>query len=207
MRALDIVERAATICYRRYMSDDVRKLIVEFAKTLDGVGVSEHRSRYAELVAPGETPARVADMMRNSGCGLVARGLWRAAGIRHPRLDPPYKIGLAIADAVAIAHQADAIRSPRHVPAPGDAVLVGSGRLEHIYTVLRVYAQDWPTDGTTWLQALDGGQRDARGAQVCRVLDHDIAGDPPRDGARLVRCVIDFGAVARRFGGSEAGQL
>lgn len=187
---------------------DARQRLESLARSLDGIGAASDRARYLRLVAPGEPPGVADAMMRMSGCALVVRGLWREAGIRHSLLDSRYRVGMAVSDIMQIAHESSAIRSQDTTPQPGDVVLVG-GREEgpeHVYTVLRVIAQDWPAPQSTWLEALDGGQRDEAGAQICRVREHEIMGDPPRDGARPVRRVVDFDAVWRRFGRAMSTQ-
>lgn len=186
------------------MIADARRRLVDLARSLDGVGARSGRDFYLDMIASGETQIRSAGMARMSGCALVVRGLWRTAGVRHRVLERPYRTGMAVADLMTIAHEAGAIRPPEMRPAPADVVLVGAPDREHVYTVLRVLAEGWPTPGATWLEALDGGQRDERRAQACRVIEHEIGGAPPHDAGRPVRCVVDFGTVWARFGLSPA---
>ncbi len=145
---------------------DIRSQLVALARSYAGVSVSTDRDRYVALVASGETASMAAYMAqpKTSGCALVVRGLWRLAGLAHPRLAPPYKPGLAVADVVSIARQHGAWVTDLSLrPSPGDVVLVGGdprldGGVEHVFTVL-------VCNGDA-LVSVDGGQRDAKGNQA-----------------------------------------
>jgi hypothetical protein len=137
---------------------------VAMALAYQGVSVSTHRAEYIGLVGPGESPSMQRYMCdpRTSGCALVVRGIWRAAGVQHPILALPYKIGMAVADVVSIARAHDAWHwGAERRPEPGDVVLVGGGQdgggAEHVYTVVDVAGDS--------ITSIDGGQRDGRGQQ------------------------------------------
>lgn len=142
-----------------------RAEFVFLARSFDGCSVTTARERYLDLVGRDETrPMR--DYMalpKTSGCALTVRGLWLLAGLKHKRLEPPYKFGMAVADVVAIAKSfgawVEAFGDRR--PGPGDVVLVGDnsgpGAWEHVFVVVEC-------DGDK-LRSIDGGQVDAKGNQ------------------------------------------
>jgi len=146
------------------------------------------RAAYLDLVAPGETPARAAEMATMSGCALTARAVLRRF-IAHPLLAAPYRTGQAMADLVRIASEADALRSALW-PMAGDVVIVGGGAdgggTEHTWIALE----------DSW--GIDGGQRDGAGFQRIARKGHTIAGG--RDGGRMIRYVLDVDAILRALG-------
>lgn len=188
--------------------------VVDLARSYAGCSVSTDRARYIALVGPDES-AQVQNYMADphtSGCALVVRGLWRLAGLRHPRLAPPYHVGAAVADVVAIARELGAwVPMPSVLmPAPGDVVLVGGGAdaggVEHVYTVVDVQP-------SRFITSIDGGQRDAHGQEAIyerhrtwtpdahgAVWDHVIVGSDPGAGSRrkvqgFVRAAVLFGVA------------
>lgn len=191
-----------------------RHEIVAFAAMLPGLGANpgdpESRARYLELVAPGESESRAAEMATMSGCALVCRGIWRAF-IAHPILEAPYITGRAMADLVTIAREAGALHPwPSRIPEAGDVIIVGGGAdgggPEHAWLALTV---DVDEDAASLAASgIDGGQRDAAGFQVVKEREHvmgqgrDRAHDDgaPGGAARRVRYVIDVEAVLERFG-------
>ena len=165
------------------------------------VGTTAPAIEYLDLIAPGETDARRAEMAKMSGCALVVRGLWRLAGVGHPRLDRPYVTGKAVEDVVSIAREADALRAVL-VPEPGDVVhVVGS---EHVYVAVAV--EPGP-NGSSAVESVDGGQRTAGGLQTIRKYRRKIvAGRDMRldDRGRIVvsrqiATVIDCAKVLSTF--------
>lgn len=179
-----------------------REKLVELARNFSEIGNKPPAlERYRSLVAGIETPARASELGRMSGCALVARGLWRQIGVRHPILLAPYRTGRAVADLVEIAQDSYALTKVRNELPPlsgGDVVIVGEP--EHVWTVLDAAAMDYTEMGTHLIRGLDGGQKDAHGNQCIFIKTHEISGTPPRDGGRVVRYVIDFEAVWRRWG-------
>lgn len=122
--------------------------LVKIARSYAPCSIMKERVRYLELIAPIESPAMRNAMLGMSGCGLVARGFWRLAGVQHKRLSSPYVIGNAVADIVAIAHDFNAWVPCRpdllQLPVPGDVVLIGGNGhgWEHILTVVNVHTTD-----------------------------------------------------------------
>ncbi len=182
--------------------------ITSFALSLSGLSADPaapfSRRVYLDTIAPGETPARAAEMARMSGRALTCRSVLRRF-IAHHLLDGPYRTGRAVTDLFVIATQADAIEFVLRDPLPGDMLIVGGsaelGGPEHAWTALSVVANPYP-DGGLLLDGLDGGQRDAGGHQCIVQRDHEL-----RDGwditatyRRRVRYVIDTMAIVARFG-------
>jgi len=185
-----------------------RSTVVAFAAALDGISANpanpEARAHYLDTIAPGETPARAAEMACMSGCALIARAVLRAF-CDHPLLAAPYVTGRAVADVAAIARDAGALHPPGRALEPGDVVIVGGGAdgggPEHVWLALCLRG-DGAWDG------LDGGQRDAAGHQAVKVRVHHVEGGYDRahdDGAgggvrRKVRAVVDVERVVAAFG-------
>lgn len=123
----------------------------------------ESREHYLNLIAPGETEAMQKSMLEMSGCGLTVAGLWRNAGIKHYKLDPPYIIGTGVSRLVTLAHkvpEAWVNFAEDKLPSLGDMVLVGdngAGGVEHVYTVTAI-----SSDAELVLESVDGGQRTDR---------------------------------------------
>lgn len=190
-----------------------REDIVAVARGLAGLSADPAdeltRRVYLDTIAPGETPARAAEMALMSGCALTCRAILRRF-IEHPILEAPYRDRQAVSDLVRIAHQAAALfwLARPWEARPGDMLIVGGtyagdGGPEHAWTVLSVVANPYP-DGGLLLDGLDGGQRtEDAGRHQCIVRrDHEI-----RDGwditatyRRRVRYVIDAMAIVARFG-------
>ncbi len=186
-----------------------REDIVTHARTIAGLSADPAdeltRRVYLDTIAPGETPARAAEMALMSGCALTCRAILRRF-IVHPILDAPYRDRRAVSDLVEIAMAANAQRQAWSLPEPGDMLIVGGdghGGPEHAWTALSVVANPYP-DGGLLLDGLDGGQRteDAGRHQWIVQRDHEL-----RDGwditatyRRRVRYVIDVMAIVGRFG-------
>ncbi|MGK4002702.1 hypothetical protein WMF31_08765 [Sorangium sp. So ce1036] len=198
---------SARIAAGRSQEIPARRRCIEFARSLDGLGVTSNQDGYLDLIAAGEERQRALEMGAMSGCALVVRGMWRRLGVHHPILRAPYRTGRAVADLVEIAAASHALVEVRErLPAlhEGDVVIVGGGPEyggpEHVWTALDVTAQGYPDETTALIRGLDGGQRDEHGRQAIRVVQHEISGVPPRDSGRRVRWVIDFGVVWCRWG-------
>lgn len=112
---------------------------------------------YLDLVGPFEPPDIAAAMREQWGCALVMRGLFRLAGVYHPRLSPPYRIGQAMADVVRVGYaqadmgprpwtQATRTTTPADVPM-GAVVIIGQGSSTHVLCVVDVSpdADRWTT--------------------------------------------------------------
>lgn len=184
--------------------------VVAFSKSLAGLSADPAdeltRRVYLDTIAPGETPARRAEMARMSGCALTCRAVLRQF-IEHPILERPYRDQQAATDLVMIAAPAFAIYNAAEGTEPGDMLIVGGGPdgggAEHAWTTLSCVADPgYETTPGYLLDGLDGGQHDAGGHECIATRDHEL-----RDGwditatyRRRVRYVIDVMAIVRRFG-------
>ncbi len=176
---------------------------VRFARDLIGLSANPadpvSRARYLEVIAPGETPARAEEMALMSGCGLVARAVLRAAGVRHPRLERPYVTTKAFEDIETIAHEAGGLLAGAAALEGGDLVIVAEPA--HVFTVIEV--TDYAYDDALDVVSVDGGVPDDHGHQGIvrrtRALrgGYDVLHGGP---TRRVLWRIDLGAVLRRFG-------
>lgn len=155
---------------------------VERAQAVVGLGAHD-LPPYLDLIAPNavdranERTCR--DLASMSGCALVVRGLWVRGGIRAPKLIAPYKVGRAVADVVAVATEAGALRAPVEPLRPGCVVVVGGP--EHVLTVTSI-------QGST-VVSVDGGQRDEQGRQVIRERRRELQGTTL--GGRPILHVVD----------------
>lgn len=199
-----------------YAEEVIRRNAVAWARSC--AGVSAHPAgptwgRYVELVAPGETPRRQAEMARESSCGLfLGRGYLRAVLATVPApLAGAYVDGRALADLRAAAAAAAAVRPPTHRPAPGDIVhlAAGPGGCEHVYLV--VGAEPLPDElGGLGVDSIDGGQRLGAYEAVLarqRVLVTEGAGveDQEIGGAtRSVCAVYDLATLVAAYGAAPA---
>ncbi len=189
-----------------------REDICNHARTLAGLSADPAnaltRRVYLDTIAPGETPARAAEMALMSGCALTCRAILRRF-IVHPILEAPYRDRQAMSDLVSIGNNAGAAYWAGRAEwvKPGDMLIVGGGEdgggPEHAWTALSCVANPYP-DGGLLLDGLDGGQRteDAGRHQCIVQRDHEL-----RDGwditatyRRRVRYVIDVMAIVGRFG-------
>ena len=167
-----------------YAADEqaIRYGHVERALAVVGLGAAD-RAPYLDLIAPCPSDRADVTICRDlasmSGCALTVRGLWVRAGIKASRLLEPYRVGRAVADVVAVADAAGALRPPSHEPRPGDVVIIGNP--EHVLTVVSVRG---PT-----IVSVDGGQRDSLGKQTITRKDRLLQG--AYLGGRPILHVID----------------
>lgn len=187
------------------MSDSpIRERMFELANAAVGLGAARsNRADYLDLIAPGETAAVASSLAKASGCGLVVRGLWGRLGLDDPRLRAPYVVGSVISTIVAMAHEAAAWRPASQLayniatPDVGDVVVFEAP--EHVCTVVRV-VPGTPVIADDSLWSVDGGQRDAGGAEVVltrqRVL---VRGPNPSAGARPILGWVDLDQLAAKF--------
>lgn len=188
----------------------IRDDVVDFARTLVNLGANpanaEARARYLELIAPGETAARAAELAECSGCELTGRGIWRRF-ILHKILENRYRDRQAGADLLAIARQAKAATTGlSRWPDRGDVVIVGGGAdgggPEHAWTCLSVeVGSSERADPLEKHEALDGGQRDAAGKQLILVRHHELHRGFDRTATynRRVRWVLDVEKIVSAF--------
>jgi hypothetical protein len=186
--------------------------VIAYARSLDGLSADydcpKTRASYLALIAPGETPARAAEMAKMSGCALTMRGVLRQF-ISHPILEAPYVDQHAMSDLLAIATQAGAAYTSRRDIERGDIVIVGGGSdgggPEHTWMALSVDDCDPYADGEPCevISGLDGGHRDeATGYQSIVTRTHEVQGGYDTAGSlkRLVRWVFDVDKIVERFG-------
>lgn len=183
---------AAALPSPDYAADEqaIRYGHVERALAVVGLGASD-RAPYLDLIAPCPSDRADVTICRDlasmSGCALVVRGLWVRAGIKAARLLEPYRVGRAVADVVAVADAAGALRPPSHAPRPGDVVIIGQP--EHVLTVVSVRG---PT-----IVSVDGGQRDALGKQAIARKERLLQG--AYLGGRPILHVIDCVELSRAW--------
>lgn len=189
----------------------VRQAVVSYARKLAGMSAASEASLalYLDLVAPGETELRRSEMARMSGCALVARGILRGY-IEHPLLERPYVTGQAMADLVAIGLEAHAVTyGNARLPADGDLVIVGgspeAGGSEHVWCCVSAVCSPYehvPADHVLLADGIDGGHRDAGGAQCIIQRAHELQGgwDQTETYRRRVSVVIDVARVIAVFG-------
>jgi hypothetical protein len=175
----------------------IRERIAALAEAYANVGVTKTRDAYLALVAPNDSRTDYFAHPKTSGCALVVRGLWRLAGLEHPTLVAPYRIGHAIVDVVDIAKESRAWHAgTERKPELGDVVLVGAPSHEHVHTVVKV-------DGDA-IESIDGGQLDGFGQQVItRKSRRWVAGNDVLDGgfARPIVGTVDVGKMPFKFVG------
>ena len=189
-----------------------REDICNYARSLAGLSADPAdeltRRVYLDTVAPGEAPARAAEMALMSGCALTCRAILRRF-IVHPILDRPYNDRQAVSDVARIAHQAAAYRLRNVAPEAGDMLIVGGGEdgggPEHAWTALSCVADPgYEVAPGYLLDGLDGGQRTEDAGQHQCIVEraHEL-----RDGwditatyRRRVRYVIDVMTIVGRFG-------
>lgn len=182
----------------RGLMSDARTIFAENALAVEGLGgAPSTREAYLELIGPGESEQMRRDMLQMNGCALTVRGLWRQAGVQHSLLTRPYRVGMAVADVVQIAKDADAWRTSGE-PLMGDVFLVDN--LEHVGTVVE-------RPNATTVLSVDGGQRDSAGFQLVRkrsrvLVDGVMFGnDGVNDGQkRTLLGYCDCVALARAWG-------
>lgn len=141
------------------MMSGPRSVFAAAALEVEGLGGRpESRDEYLALIGPNESEMMQRDMLQMNGCALVVRGIWRRLGIQHELLMRPYRIGMAVADVVQIAKDADAWRRAGE-PLAGDMFLIDN--LEHVGIVVE-------RPNPTTVISVDGGQRDGLGHQLIR---------------------------------------
>ena len=134
------------------------------AAALAAVGMSgspANREAFAAFLADGQdTPDIGLQMTTASTCALVARTLWRRAGVDMPGLYEPYPIGSGPSALVAFAESVNAWHTTDLLSAvAGDLVLVGEGGQAHVFTLT-----DDANDER--FHSVDGGQLDPAGYQL-----------------------------------------
>lgn len=181
-----------------------RDAVVSAARSV--IGCTAPSPEYASLVAPDDTPERRAQVMTESGCGLVVLGIQERALCVPPR--GPYRDGSAFTLVYARAggspwQPGGACRVPglEEPPQPGDAIVWGpaGSAVAHMETVV-----DARADGATLaLDVVAGGQRDAHGGQTVTQLSRTARWDGRRwvdsKTGRPLLAVIDADALGERY--------
>jgi hypothetical protein len=166
--------------------DSIRQRIIEIAERSEGLvgpamtmlagltGSDWERDLYRPFIFRDGKSQGV------STCGLVAEGVWHAAGVAVPSTWRPYsperEVEKAIARAIEFARAYQAVRrwdssKPMELPGDGDYCVIGSGLRTHALTCITLGWGDWtqretsalPFDDVTGLglinmMSIDGGQ-------------------------------------------------
>jgi hypothetical protein len=117
---------------------------------------------FRNLIAPGETDERMAEIIRESTCALGASGFlrWSIPEENCPQwIRPPYHDTQAPANVLRVAEMAGAVRLPgKYLPVPADIVHLakGPGGPEHLY-MIQATAQN-PYGGLD-VDSVDFGQK------------------------------------------------
>jgi hypothetical protein len=180
------------------MTISAREYLVDLALAAGGLSAAPATfDDYTDLLATSDadkTPERRRYLASASSCALTVRGLWFRAGVRHPRLLAPYRIGFAIGDLVEIAEEAKALRGLDYVIDRADALIIGEGNNLHALLVTAHAVEA----GEIW--SIDGGQHAGVFEAIAAKERHEV--DQVRGrllGGRGVPYVIDFGAIADRW--------
>jgi hypothetical protein len=151
---------------------------------------------YVAIIAPIEPAATAADMARESGCALVARGYLRQVlDTLPPELAPPYVNGHALSDLESIARRAGAIRPATYQPQPGDIVHVGATATaaEHVFIVTSIETE---ADDALPCGSVQGGMRQPatryeRVGRQDRTIVYSTHGATDHEVGGAVRPIVD----------------
>jgi hypothetical protein len=146
-------------------ADLVRKAIVANALSIENItGSDETRDILIKLLGPVNGTW---DLRRISTCALVARGLWARLKVDYSPLYNNYIFGTAISAEINWAMKLkprSAWQKPilyaEMVPNPGDYIVIGSGLMTHVLTMI-----GWDGDN---ILSIDGGQVDKKGYQCVK---------------------------------------
>ena len=171
--------------------------LISYSRSLVGLTAdpaSPWRAEYLATIAPGETPARAAEMALNYNCELLCRAVLRRF-CEHPLLAAPYPDGTAGHLLMALALAARAVRLPHELPQPGDIVLVSPP--EHAWICV---AQPGATyDGAVLYDGVEG--LPVEGYRAVATRQHVIRdGRDDAGGDRAIVAVIDTMACIAAFG-------
>ena len=153
---------------------DARTRMVALARSYVGCSQADPDRWLGLLAGPGDTDGPIRQWMMaptTSSCALVARGLLRLAGCRHPLLLARARVGHPMEDLEAIGKDAGAWVPARQrgdrLPGPGDPVVLESATGGHAFLLDALE----PADGRLCrIASVDGGQKDAAGRQlICQM--------------------------------------
>lgn len=167
------------------------------------VGKTAKDPEYVQLIAPWETAARAAEMVKESDCILAILGFLRLAGVDHPLLSLKYVTGKAPEWLFTIARHFGALLVPPFAAGSfvaGDIGIVdGDTSAIHGFTFVEV--ADQMIDSEIKCTSVDGGQRTFEGTeeilQVERVISlrtrqpYDRRESPPPMHVRRFTHAID----------------
>lgn len=145
---------------------ELRRRVGTFFKSHEGLHSSgKTAAQYEELIFPNDRPEwrrRAADDMFS--CALRFLAGCRLLGVDHPLLGQPYerRVGMAVADAEALARAFDAlVEGPAlaaYEPAAGDSMLMGLGNAVHVSCVVGETPEAAQDAVYRRLECVDGGQ-------------------------------------------------
>jgi hypothetical protein len=182
------------------------------------VGLTQDDAAFHALCGPGERPEKARELARRLTSALFLRGCLASVLAEQdtcagcggdgcdtcggkppavpPRLWAPCKIGMAMADLVAVCRHVNAcaMEAKHRQLRSGALVIVGSAGHEHVYLIESIERDGWP-DGSIDLTAIEAGQVDAAGRQCVRRKRHEISpqgvdrtwGGPLPDGHHMAR--------------------
>lgn len=149
------------------MLEDVLIRQQSITLALSVVGLTAPSPEYDALICvPGDNAA---DMRRESGCGLVVRGLRRLQGAPYGRYLGVYDNGKAPRDCIEEARARGALRPDVSLFLPGDRLII-----ENPWHILTMTGQDG-----LLVHSVDGGQRIN--------ADDKIEGSPYAIGAETIK--------------------
>lgn len=165
------------------VSSSLNDRIVTEANRVIGLGATSDLDAFEDLLGgPGEDKGVELAMATykdpktgafSSTCGLVVGGIWRRAGIKHPKLAPPYHVTTAISrlQEIAAEHGAWVTDVAHYTPEAGDTMMLDVDKpIGHVNTITRV--QQTPTG---WiLTTVDGGALDEKQRQSVAQRTHTL---------------------------------
>lgn len=177
---------------------NAREYLADLALMAEGLSAAPDKLEdLLDLIAtcPADRASRVACLAiaGQSICARTVCGVWFRANVRHPILLAPYVTGMAVANVITIARDADALRSGDYDFDRADVLIIGEGNNLHALTVLR-------RTGNV-VESSDGGQREGifEAIEDRTRLEVDTAGARFL-GGRRIQHVIDADAIAARWG-------
>jgi len=166
-------------------SAEIRKRIVDIALSYVGIGASNNREKFKEILGPisGHWDIKRPFSCRKvngrwvtkgiSTCGLVCRGVWREAGVDLPLIYENYNFGRVMIEEQHFCRKLQphsawyaAVKNEYIIPLAGDYVIIGNGIMTHNLTCVGY-------EGNI-LTSVDGGQVDNKGLQCIKLRERKI---------------------------------